>query len=249
MVPALVYMKKRILYFFSILIIGGLGGALLSNIFARNLSRLPGLSGLQLSGQDQTVIVNKTEQVFVEQSVVLKKAIDQNLPALVAIKSFYNDTLVSGGIGFVVGADGLVLTRKEWVNSAVNKISIEKEGKVFPAEILKKDDDNGLVLLKANISNLPVVSFSNTEVYELGEFVFLLGTKYDPSGKAMSFINSGILKTVGGKVLDTNIDEDFKLATGAPLINAKGEVVGIAAVNSSGQVFAISSQTIKEFVF
>ena len=65
----------------------------------------------------------------------------------------------------------------------------------------------------------------------------------------MSFINSGILKTVGGKVLDTNIDEDFKLATGAPLINAKGEVVGIAAVNSSGQVFAISSQTIKEFVF
>jgi len=49
--------------------------------------------------------------------------------------------------------------------------------------------------------------------------------------------------------LDTNIDEDFKLATGAPLINAKGEVVGIAAVNSSGQVFAISSQTIKEFVF
>ena len=44
-----------------------------SNIFARNLSRLPGLSGLQLSGQDQTVIVNKTEQVFVEQSVILKK--------------------------------------------------------------------------------------------------------------------------------------------------------------------------------
>ena len=157
--------------------------------------------------------------------------------------------MISSGIGFVVGTDGLVLTRKEWVNSAVNKISIEKEGKAFPAEILKKDDDNGLVLLKANISNLPVVSFSNTEVYELGEFVFLLGTKYDPSGKAMSFINSGILKTVGGKVLDTNIDEDFKLATGAPLINAKGEVVGIAAVNSSGQVFAISSQTIKEFVF
>jgi len=226
-----------------------LGGALFSNIFARNLSRLPGLSRLQLSGQDQTVIVNKTEQVFVEQSVVLKKAIDQNLPALVAIKSFYNNTLISGGTGFVVGADGLVLTRKEWVNSAVNKISIEREGKVFPAEVLKKDDDNGLVLLKANISNLPVVSFSNKEVYELGEFVFLLGTKYDPSGKAMSFINSGILKTVGGKVLDTNIDEDFKLATGAPLINAKGEVVGIAAVNSSGQVFAISSQTIKEFVF
>jgi len=221
-------MKKRILYFFSILIIGGLGGALFSNIFARNLSRLPGLSRLQLSGQDQTVIVNKTEQVFVEQSVVLKKAIDQNLPALVAIKSFYNNTLISGGTGFVVGADGLVLTRKEWVNSAVNKISIEREGKVFPAEVLKKDDDNGLVLLKANISNLPVVSFSNKEVYELGEFVFLLGTKYDPSGKAMSFINSGILKTVGGKVLDTNIDEDFKLATGAPLINAKGEVVGIA---------------------
>jgi len=189
-------MKKRILYFFSILIIGGLGGALFSNIFARNLSRLPGLSRLQLSGQDQTVIVNKTEQVFVEQSVVLKKAIDQNLPALVAIKSFYNNTLISGGTGFVVGADGLVLTRKEWVNSAVNKISIEREGKVFPAEVLKKDDDNGLVLLKANISNLPVVSFSNKEVYELGEFVFLLGTKYDPSGKAMSFINSGILKTV-----------------------------------------------------
>ena len=242
-------MKKRILYFFSILIIGGLGGALFSNIFARNLSRLPGLSRLQLSGQDQTVIVNKTEQVFVEQSVVLKKAIDQNLPALVAIKSFYNNTLISGGTGFVVGTDGLVLTRKEWVNSAVNKISIEREGKVFPAEVLKKDDDNGLVLLKANISNLPVVSFPNKEVYELGEFVFLLGTKYDPSGKAMSFINSGILKTVGGKVLDTNIDEDFKLATGAPLINAKGEVVGIAAVNSSGQVFAIPSQTIKEFVF
>lgn len=242
-------MKKRILYFFSILLIGGLGGALLSNIFARNLSRLPGLFGLQLSGRDQTVIINKTEQVFIEQSVILKKAIDQNLPALVAIKSFYNDTLISDGMGFVVGADGLVLTRKEWVSSAVNKISIEKEGKVFSAEVLKKDDDNGLVLLKANISNLPVVSFSNAEVYELGEFVFLFGVKHDPSGKTMSFVNPGILKTVGGKVLDTNIDEDFKLATGAPLINAKGEVVGIAAVNSSGQVFAISSQTIKEFVF
>ena len=236
-------MDKKLLFFTIALFAGGAGGVLALLLVVKT----PFLASRLGISKDQTVIVSKTEKITVEQSAVIKKAIAKNLPALVKIRAFHRDTLLSDGLGFIIGADGLVLTRMEWVTPAADKVIVERNGEILIAEIVKKSD-SGLVLLKIDASNLPVVSFAEPESLEMGDFVFIIGLEHR-GPQAEQFVNVGILKAVKEGILETNIQEDVGSATGSPLLNAAGDVVGISAVDSSGYVFAVPSEVIKQFAF
>ena len=226
---------KKIFLTLIIFLIGGLGGILLPGVFDRLFGR----------GDDRTTIINKTEQVIVSQDVATEKAYQKNSASLVYIAG---QAAVARGMGFIVGADGLILTRREWVPSGENSVSAVVGSETLPAKIVKRSDESGLVLLKVERSNLPVVSFATLEDKNIGANVFLIGFKQLSSGAAR-FVNAGILKNKDGAMWETNIKEDLKLATGTPLINLNGDVVGINAVNSAGYVFTIPSDVIKKFIY
>ena len=240
---------KKIFLTLIIFLIGGLGGILLPSVFAR-------LSG---RGDDRTTIINKTEQVIISQDIATEKAYQKNSASLVYIagnprtmraeqSSYDGQAAVARGMGFIVGSDGLILTRREWVPSGGGAVSAVVGSETLPAKIVKRSDESGLVLLKVERSNLPVVSFAPLEDKNIGANVFLIGFKQLSSGAAR-FVNAGILKNKDGAMWETNIKEDLKLATGTPLINLNGDVVGINAVNSAGYVFAIPSDVIKKFIY
>lgn len=227
--------------FFTILIvflIGGLGGVLAPYTIS---------SFLKLD-KDRPVIINKTEQVTISHQTALEKAYRKNIASLVPITSLAGSKSAPiRGLGFIVSSDGLILTRREWLPSDNGSVSVVYNNETIPAEVVKKSDDDGFVLLKIKASNLPTVSFSVPDDNELGSDMFLTGFKQGFSGQ-VRFIDAGILKSKDGSILETNIIEDSKLATGAPLFNINGDVVGIGAVNSAGYVFAISSDAIKKFI-
>ena len=231
-------MIKKIFLTLIIFIIGGLGGILLPSVFDRLTGR----------GEDRPMIINKTEQIIISQDVATEKAYQKNSASLVSIVSSTGKTAVVRGMGFIVGSDGLVLTRREWVSSDDGAVSVAIGSETLPAKIAKRSDDAGLVLLKVERSNLPVVSFASLEDKNIGSNVFLIGFKQLSSGAAQ-FVNTGILKNKDGAIWETNIKEDLKLATGTPLINLNGDVVGINAVNSAGYVFTIPSDVIKKFIY
>lgn len=242
---------KKIISTGALILVGGIAGAFASLFLFAYAPSLPYLSTLDIfsARRDQAVIVNKTEEVVIEQQEAFQKAYDKNAPAIVGVKSVRSGNTQASGVGFIVSSDGLILTRREWVTSGAGvAVMVTRDGSDVPAEVVKASDERGLVLLKIKASGLPVVSFAKNEERKLGDSVFLIGMKRGTSGM-LSFMNAGVIKSIDGDFMETNIAEDFRLATGTPLFTITGDVLGINSVNSSGYVFAISSDAITQFLY
>lgn len=234
-------MFKKLLFLILVFVVGGAGGALLPGLVVRWWPDAPFLF------RDRTVIVNKTEEVLLREEEALEKARRKVLPAVVTVQTAKGGVVQPAGSGLVVGSDGLVLTRREVVSAGSASLFAEWEGNSIPAEIVRMSDADGLALLRIKLTNLPVVSFAESPASLLGHTVFLMGVKRQGTS-TLPFINAGVIKSVDGKLIETSIEEKFELATGTPLVTLDGNIVGINSVNSSGYVFAISSDTIKEFL-
>lgn len=247
----IMHIMKKIIFFLLVFIVASISGFVSVLFVAPKLAGIAPFSKMAFfnEGRDQTVIVNKTEQIVVQRNAAFKSAYEKNVSALVTVKSVSASGIVqSTGTGFIVSADGLVLTRREWVGAdQKTTMMVVRGNEEMKAEIVKVSEESGLALLKVNTSGLPVVSFAKDVAGQLGAEVFLIGTKRGSVGY-ISFVNTGMVKSVDGKMVETNIYEDFRLATGTPLVNVEGDVIGINSVNSSGYVFAISSDEIVLFI-
>ncbi len=240
-------MKKQIINFIIIFFIGGLGGFFFSNVLLPKLSFFDGGWGADLI--DRTVIVNKTEEINVQESDILNEVIEKNKSSIATIKLFKNNNLISLGSGFIVSSDGLIITRREVILGGYDKISVDVFGETFSARVLKKMDDYGLVLLESDAKDMPIVSFYDfSKGNLLGNRVILLGNKKGNSGD-IPFVNSGIIKSVDGDLIETTIKEESSLVSGTPLLNLKGDILGINFTNSKGYVFAVKASIIKSFIF
>ncbi|MBI5913317.1 trypsin-like peptidase domain-containing protein [Candidatus Azambacteria bacterium] len=242
---------KKIIFFLFVFVAASMSGLVSVLFIAPKLAGIAPFSKMAFfnEGRDQTVIVNKTEQVVVERNTAFKKAYEKNIPALVAVKLINSSGITQSiGAGFIVSADGLILTRREWVGTGQKTTMMVVRGsEETKAEIVRVSEESGLALLKVNASGLPVVSFAKDVAGQLGVEAFLIGTKRGSAGQ-ISFVNTGTVKSVDGKMVETNIYEDFRIATGTPLVNIEGDVIGINSVNSSGYVFAIASDEISRFL-
>lgn len=244
------FIMKKIVFFLFVFTVAGISGLVSVLVIAPKLAGVAPFSKMAFfNGRDQTVIVNKTEQIVVQRNTAFKNAYERNVSTLVTVKSISANGIVqSAGAGFIVSADGLVLTRREWVGAnQKTTIMVVRGNEEMKAEIVKVSEESGLALLKVNASGLPIVSFTKDVAGQLGAEVFLIGTKRG-SASQIPFVNTGTVKSVDGKMVETNIYEDFRLATGTPLVNSEGDVIGINSVNSSGYVFAISSEEITSFI-
>ncbi len=233
-------MLKKLFFLILVFAVGGAGGLFLPVLIGRWWSDAPFLP------QNQTVIVNRMEQVVLAEKEALERAYRMVAPALVTVRASKSGGVQASGNGFVVSSDGFVLTRTEWVGEAFG-IVVEHSAGEAPARVVETSAQYGLALLKVDASNLPVVSFAGDVPQRIGTTAFLLGVKRGASGRTL-FVNSGIIKSVDGRLIETTIEEEFAPATGTPLVSLDGSVMGINSVNSTGRVFAISSDAIKEFL-
>jgi len=244
-------MKKNILNILLIFIIGGIAGVIFSNVLLPKLSNVGVFSNIAWlkNLKDQTVIINKTEELNISESEILSSVLEKNKRSEVVIKSFRNNNLISSGSGFIVSSDGLILTRIEVVSRSADKIVVVQGGDEFSAEISKSLDDYGLVLLMSNASNLPVVSFADSvSKTALGTKVILVGSKNGSEGM-IDFVNVGVLKSIDNSILETTIKEDVARSSGTPLLDLKGNVLGINFTNSEGYVLAVSSDVIRSLIY
>src|SRR3990170_1858760 len=131
---------KKIIITGTLVLVGGMAGAFAAIFLSSYAQSIPVLSGMDIFDvrKDQAVIVNKTEQVVIEQQLAFQKAYEKNVPAIVAVKSvLYGNTQVSG-VGFIVSSDGLVVTRREWVSSATGSKAVVTRGENdIPADVVK----------------------------------------------------------------------------------------------------------------
>lgn len=156
------------------------------------------------------------------------------------------------GSGFIVSADGYIVTNNHVVTGAdvINVTMDDKSGKSknFKASLIGSDEETDLALLKIDgQANLPFLEFGNSDALKVGEWLLAIG---NPFGLDHT-VTAGILSATGRNIrsgpFDNFLQTDASINpgnSGGPLLNMAGQVVGInTAIIASGQGigFAIPS--------
>lgn len=168
------------------------------------------------------------------------------------------------GSGFIVSTQGLIVTNRHVVSDtdAEYKVITNNE-KIYEAKQILRDPLNDLAIIKIEASNLKPLVLANSDNLVLGQIAIAIGT---PLGEFRNTVTSGIVSGLGRGItagsplesyverLDNVIQTDAAINpgnSGGPLLNSKGEVIGInTAVSQEGQNigFAIPVNVLKELL-
>jgi S1-C subfamily serine protease len=188
------------------------------------------------------------------------------LPSVVNITSravmynfFYGNVPQEGqGSGFILDKAGHVLTNFHVVEGANRGIEVKLSNKrTYKANVVGTDKVHDLALLQIDAPNLQPVILSNSSELAVGEKVYAIGNPFGLSGTMTRGIISSIrsIRTGDGAPIEDAIQTDAAINpgnSGGPLLNSRGEVIGIntmiasnGAEQSSGIGFAIPINTAK----
>ncbi|RJQ31444.1 PDZ domain-containing protein [Candidatus Parcubacteria bacterium] len=169
---------------------------------------------------------------------------------------------IGGGSGFVVSADGLIVTNKHVVIDENAEYSVlTNDGNSYSAKILARDPVNDLAILKIDKNNLPALELGDSSNIKLGENVIAIGNAL---GEFRNTVSTGVISglsrsiTAGGQgfseQLSGVIQTDAAINpgnSGGPLLNLEGQVIGVntAVVSGASNIgFAIPINDVKKSV-
>src|SRR3989338_3000495 len=152
---------------------------------------------------------------------------------------------VSSGTGFIVSPDGLILTNKHVVSEEGAEFTVlMNNGDKYPAKVLAADPVHDVAVLKIDKKNLAAVAFGDSDNIQVGQTVIAIGNSLGEFRNTVSAgVVSGLRRTItaqgGGEVetLEDLIQTDAAINpgnSGGPLINLKGEVIGINTAMTQG---------------
>lgn len=141
-----------------------------------------------------------------------------------------NRDRVSGGTGFIISADGYILTNRHVVDGA-DKITVTmKDRRELDAEIIGEDEASDVAVLKVDAKNLPTLKLGSVNDLEIGEWVMAIGSPLSFENSVTKGIVSAKGRQIRGQQYIPYIQSDVPINrgnSGGPLINMAGEVVAI----------------------
>ena len=163
------------------------------------------------------------------------------------------------GSGFIVTQDGYIVTNSHVVKNARDINVTLWDGRSFKAKIVGIDDATDIAVLKIDAENLPYLRFGNSEDLKVGDWVIAIGNPFGLGHTVTVGVVSAKGRSLGLTRYEDFIQTDAAINpgnSGGPLINLKGEVVGIntAILNPSGMAvyagigFAIPASLAKKIV-
>jgi serine protease Do len=148
-------------------------------------------------------------------------------------------TRTSLGSGVIVRSDGYVLTNAHVIARGSKIKVVLADEREFKARIVGVDNDADLAVLKIDAGTLPHLEFGNSEDLMIGEPVIAIGNPFGFSHSVTTGVVSAVrrsLKSEGRTYLDF-IQTDASINpgnSGGPLLNIKGELIGINTAIYSG---------------
>ncbi|MFI0396131.1 DegQ family serine endoprotease [Paracoccus jiaweipingae] len=160
------------------------------------------------------------------------------------------------GSGFVISADGYIVTNNHVIDGA-DEIEIEfKDGGKRPAKVIGTDPKTDIALLKVEGTDLPFVKFGDSDRARVGDWVLALGNPLGQGFSASSGIISARNRELSG-TYDDYLQTDAAINrgnSGGPLFNMNGEVVGVNTAilspngGSIGIGFSMASNVVSKVV-
>lgn len=158
------------------------------------------------------------------------------------------------GSGFIISADGRILTNAHVVDGADTVTVRLKDGRTFQGKVLGKDELTDVAVVKIQANSLPIVALGNSDQLQPGDWAIAIG---NPLG-LNNTVTSGIISATGRTSTDIGASADKRVDyiqtdaainpgnSGGPLLNSRGEVVGMNTAiiqGAQGLGFAIPINT------
>ena len=167
-------------------------------------------------------------------------------------------TIEARGSGFLIDADGTIVTNNHVVKNAKSVSVTLDDGTTLPARIIGRDSrsDLAVVRIKSN-HKLPFIALGNSDDAQPGAWVVAVGNPFGLSGTVTAGIVSARGRDIGAGNYDSFIQTDAPINmgnSGGPLFMQNGQVVGVNTMifstggGSVGIGFAIPSNTVKSVV-
>ncbi len=159
------------------------------------------------------------------------------------------------GSGFIISADGIVVTNNHVVKSAKTLSVTLDDGTVLPAKVIGTDPRTDIAVLKVNAGHpLPFIQLGNSRDVKPGEWVVAMGNPFGLSSTVTAGIVSAVSRDIGAGPYDQFIQVDAPINqgnSGGPLFTQDGKVIGMNTAilsptgGSVGIGFAIPSDVIR----
>jgi len=153
------------------------------------------------------------------------------------------------GSGFIVSEDGYVLTNDHVVQRATEIVVTLLDGRQYPARLVGTDPATDLAVVKVDATGLPSAFLGDSDDLLIGEWAIAIGNPFgylleDPNPSVTVGVISAVGRDVRGdpgrgtqQVWSNMIQTDAAINpgnSGGPLVNARGEVIGVNAFIFSG---------------
>lgn len=252
--------KNKILM---VALVGALLGSMLTITIMPMINALPIMGGG--SGGTQTTINvtgENTENVY---KAVIKKAMPSvvGITTIVDVGNLFTGPVQQSGLGtgVIVDSRGFILTNSHVVDDGAAKdvTVLFNDGSKTKAQILWTDKTIDLAMIKVDKTGLDVAELGDSDTVEVGDLAIAIG---NPLGlEFQRTVTEGIISGLNRKIqVDTNVTMDNLIQTsaainpgnsGGPLLNSKGQVIGINSAKASsgeGLGFAIPINIAKPIV-
>jgi len=145
----------------------------------------------------------------------------------------------SRGSGFIINANGYIITNNHVVDGAKEVRVKLSDGRELTAKVAGRDPKTDVALLKVDATGLPVIPLGDSGAMQVGEPVMAIGNPFGLEQTVTTGIVSGTSRVIGGGPYDDFIQTDASINpgnSGGPLINARGQAIGIntAILSRSG---------------
>ncbi len=166
---------------------------------------------------------------------------------------------VSSGSGFLVSADGYIVTNKHVVSEEEAEYTVyANDGTTYPATIIARDPANDIAILKIEGTDFPYLEFADSDTLQVGQTTIAIGNALGEFSNSVSVgIVSGLARSIeagnglgSSEQLQGLIQTDAAINlgnSGGPLLNTSGQVIGVnvamAAAENIG--FALPGNLVK----